>query len=355
MQARAQDGACLASLVKMAIPVCRAAAHECQRTGPGRPPHFHDWQIAVLILIAVLNRRKSKSAQYHFLDERRTQLMQWLGMVRFPVRSTYFARYRHSYPLFQLAVRIQGRQAIQDGIADPRVLAVDKSVVPAKGPPWFRIRGRPVQPPPPGVDRQAGWAKTRHTGWVWGYAFETVVTAPKKGPVFPLLASAAPGNLSEHHSFKGKITHLPRLMRHILADAAYDSNALQSAIEYDGNGRPNGRHFLCPMVRRGGKPKAGKCPQRGRRGLLLGRRRLRLKFFQSPKGRNLYKRRSKTIEPFHDWLKRSFELSDRVWHRGLQNNQTQLMAAITAYQLLVLYNYRNGRRNAQIQTILDRL
>ncbi len=47
---------------------------------------------------------------------------------------------------------------------------------------------------------------------------------------------------------------------------------------------------------------------------------------QSAKGRHLYKRRSKSIEPFHEWFKRSFELTDRVWHRGLDNNKTQILA-----------------------------
>jgi len=355
MQARAPHGACLAKLVKLAVPLCRAAAKESPRTGPGRPPQFEDWQIGVLILIAVLNRRKSKSAQYRFLHERRTKLQRWLPLLNFPARSTYFARYRQAHRLFQNAVRLQGRRAIAEGVADPSVVAVDKSLVPAKGPPWRRHRGRPVNPVPPGVDREAGWTKTKHDGWVWGYSFETVVTAPRRGAVFPLLASAAPANQSEHHSFKEKIAQLPPRTRHVLADAGYDSNAYQDAIEYNRKNQRTGRHFLCPMVRRGGKPRVGRYPHRGRRGLLRNRRELRLKFLQTPKGRRLYRRRTRTVEPFHDWFKNCFELTDRVWHRGLSNNQTQLLAAITAYQLLVLHNYRTGKRNAQIKSILDRL
>jgi hypothetical protein len=32
------------------------------------------------------------------------------------------------------------------------------------------------------------------------------------------------------------------------------------------------------------------------------------------------------VEPFNEWFKSLFELDDRVWHRGLENNQTQLLA-----------------------------
>jgi hypothetical protein len=66
MTARALSGACLERLVRMAGPLLRAAQRQCPRTGPGRTHDYLDWQIAALILIAILHRRKSKSAQYRF-------------------------------------------------------------------------------------------------------------------------------------------------------------------------------------------------------------------------------------------------------------------------------------------------
>lgn len=354
MQARAQTGACLATLVKMALVLLKAAARDCARTGPGRPTFFEDWQIGALIFIAVLNRLKSKSAQYRFLHERQLLLKCLLDLPAFPARSTYCARYRQAYRLFQKAVCLQGRKAIFEGIANPEIVTVDKSLIAAKGRPWHRRRRRPVELSP-GVDKDAGWSYSRHDRWVWGYSFETVLSVAENGAFFPILASAAPANTSEHNSFKDKIPQLPRSTRYVLADAGYDSNSLQTAIEYDSKGRPNGRHFLCPLVRRGDKPKVGEYPQRGERGILLARRRRRLEFFNSPEGRRIYKLRSRTIEPFHEWFKSCFELTDRVWHRGLENNQTQLLAAIFCYQLLVRFNYKNGNHNAQIQPILDRL
>ena len=69
-------------------------------------------------------------------------------------------------------------------------------------------------------------------------------------------------------------------------------------------------------------------------------------------GRRLYRRR-KRIEPFHEWFKEDFELTQRVWHRGLPNNQTQLLTAVFTYQLLVRYNCQHGRMNGQVQWILD--
>ena len=61
------------------------------------------------------------------------------------------------------------------------------------------------------------------------------------------------------------------------------------------------------------------------------------------------------MEPFNEWFKSLFELNDRVWHRGLDNNKTQLLAALFAYQALVRYNHRQGNNNGQVRWILDRL
>ena len=129
MPASATDGTSLAELVKMAIPICRDAQRQCPRTGPGRPPDFHDWQMAVLIMIAILNKRKSKSAQYRFLSTHRQKLRRWLNLVRFPARSTYFQRYHEGHKLFQVAIKLQGQQAIEEGSVDASVVAVDKSLL----------------------------------------------------------------------------------------------------------------------------------------------------------------------------------------------------------------------------------
>src|SRR5215813_5966043 len=108
MGKRASAGTCLASLVKMAIPLCQRAERACPRTGPGRKPEIPDWVMAVLIMVAILKRKKSKSAQYRFLKEHRSELKAWLGTKKFPARSTYFDRYRRTHHLFEYAIQVQG-------------------------------------------------------------------------------------------------------------------------------------------------------------------------------------------------------------------------------------------------------
>ena len=191
MRSCAREGTCLAALVAVAIPVCQQAERECPRTGPGRKPEIADWVMAVLIMVAVMKRRKSKSAQYRFLDQHRGQLMEWLGVERFPARSTYFDRYRRAYRLYEQVIRIEGRRAVAHGLADADCLAVDQSVLRARGPRWNKkhLKRKSVRK---GADLDATWTYSKYHGWILGYSYEVIVTADKHGTVWPLLASAGP-------------------------------------------------------------------------------------------------------------------------------------------------------------------
>jgi hypothetical protein len=356
MGKRARVGTCLASLVKMAVPLCQQAERECPRTGPGRKPDIADWVLAVLIMIAVVKRKKSKSAQYRFLDEHRRELKELLGAAKFPARSTYFDRYRRAHRLFQCAIKLQGQKAIAEGIVDATVVAADKSLVAARGPLWHKSDRKKNRIPKGlrGVDRDSNWGCSKHDGWVQGYSFEVVVSATKNSPVFPLLATADTASAKETTSFDEKIDDLPAVTKNVVADSGYDSNHVAERIEYSAEGKRTGRRCLCPENKRGSKDKSGRKPVEPRNE--SHRRRLaRRQFYRSRRGKSIYRRRCQTVEPFNEWFKSLFELEDRVWHRGLENNQTQLLAALFAYGLLVRHNHRRGNKNGQIRWIIDTL
>jgi hypothetical protein len=358
MGKRATPGTCLEALVKMAVPLLQEAERRCPRTGPGAKPDIPDWFIGVLIMTAVLKRKKSKSAQFRFMMDKpnRQIISQATGWNDFPSRSTYFRRYRRAHRLFRAAIKIQGEKAAAEGVANPQVAAVDKSLLAAQGPLWHK-RDRQAGRIPKGlhgVDQESTWGYSEHDGWVQGYSFEVVVSATADSLVFPLLASADTASVKEFQTFDEKIDDLPKETDDVLADSGYDSNELGERIEYDEKDQKNGRHFLCPENRRGSKRHSKAAPPTPRDE--HHRRRLqRKKFLKSRCGRKLYARRGQTVEPFNEWFKGLFELNHRVWHRGLDNNRTQMLAAIFAYQLLVRYNHRRGNKNGQIKWIMDSL
>lgn len=358
MGARATTGTCLEALVRMAAPLLREAERRCPRTGPGAKPDIPDWLIGVLIMVAVLKRRKSKSAQFRFLSDKATRqrIAEAAGCEDFPSRSTFFRRYKRAHHLFRAAIRLQGDKAIAEGVADPEVVAMDKSLIAGRGPLWHK-RDRQAGRIPKGlhgVDQETTWGCSQHDGWVQGYSFEVVVTATTGSTVFPLVASADTASAKETKTCREKLVALPENTHYVLVDSGYDSNELAEQVEYDAEDRRIGRRFLCPENRRGSKRRRGASVLQPRDE--HHRRRLqRRKFLKGRTGKRLYARRGQTVEPFNDWFKGLFELDHQVWHRGLDNNRTQMLAAIFAYQLLVRYNRRRGNENGQVKWIMDGL
>lgn len=311
--------------------------------------------LAVLIVVAIARQRKSKSSQYRFLKAHCHLLGKVLGTDRFPSRSTYFDRYRRAWRLYEAAIRIAGEQAVRKRWVSARCVAVDKSVVPARGPLWNNrhvARGCV----PKGADLDATWTYTSHHGWVLGYSYEVVVTAEKAGPVWPLVASAGPASCQPNRTFPSKIPQLYRHTRYILADSGYDSNALSDMVELRHGKHRTGRRLLCPQYKRGRPKVSGKTHKENkRRKQNRLRRETRRAFFERPFAQRLMRRRGVRVEPFNDWLKSRFELHQHAWHRGLDNNRTQIVAAIFAYQLLLHLNHQQGHLNGCIQWILDEL
>jgi hypothetical protein len=349
----------LEELALLAIPACREAQRrhrlQCPRTGRGRgrKPAYEDWQLMVMIVCAVLKKRKSISAQYSWVEQNAPVLTRALGLARVPSRSTFYQRHPRLWPLAQAAVRAQGRLALREHVCDAEVVAADKSLLHARGPEWNqKDRKRGVIPKGlRGVDRGADWGYSEYHGWVWGYSFEVVVTATRRSVVFPLLASCDTASANEHRTFPTKIIQLPRPTRDVLADPGYDGNDEADAVELDRRERPNGRHFLCPPQ----KGFVSAVPERGKRERQRRRRVKRLGRLRSRRGRTLYARRKQTVEPFNGTFKALFELYDHAWHRGLDHNRTQVLCAIFAYQLLVRYHWKTGERDAQVQYLLDGL
>lgn len=357
MGQRKQAGVCLEAILRMAVPLLKEAEKGHPRMGPGAKPTIPDWLIGALIMAAVLKRKKSKAAQFRFWNDNanRMCLVAVLGCDDFPSRSCWYRRYRRSHELFQVAIRLQGEKAIADGIVDPQHIAIDKSLIEAHGPAWHK-RDRDRGKVPSGVDQDSTWGYSDHDGWVQGFSYEVAVSSTKNRIVFPLLASVDTASTSELRTVPEKFAHLPEETQTVSLDSGYDSNALAESVEWTPSGRRTGRYFLCPEnPRYNRRPKTKPCHADAARKTSRHRRARRKKFFTSPQGRRIYSRRKKTVEPFNQWFKSLFELDHKVWHRGLANNQTQILASIFAYQLLVRINHRHQRKNGRVRWILDAL
>lgn len=345
-----KDGV-LENVIAVGIPLCQYAQKQQPRRGPGRPPVIPDWFIAIMIMVAIAKGKTSKASQLRFWSQHQHLLNSFRGDWEFPSQSTYYERYRRCWKIFEKAIEIHTRKAIGYRWIDAEVASVDKSVIPARGKRPRKSRSRRRQHR---VDHEATWTWSGYHGWVYGYSFEVVLTSTKSTVNWPMMASADTASRSETRTLAEKLPRLPSIVKYLLADRGYDADDHCEAWEWNGDKRTS-RRFVCP-TRRSSRPAAKKKHKKSKSRIRRqAHRALRKAFVKSKKGQKLYKQRSQTIEPFNSWFKLLFKLNDRVWHRGLANNQTQILAAIFLYQVLLRINFAFGKKNGQIKWMIDGL
>ena len=248
------DQTTIQSLIQLATPVLiqtqkeyDAMTKEEKKKKRGRKFQIPDWVIALLIMIVLLKKKKTKTAQFTYLSENRSWIEPLLQGEAMPKRTAYFDRYRKAYEFLQKAIHVQGLLAVSEGIVDPSEMAVDKSLIPSRGPLWH-AKDRENNMIPQGlhgVDVESEWGYSKHDGWVQGYCYEVVVSAAYGTVVFPMIASADAANAKETKTFVEKIDLLHERTRFVCADAGYDSNEIGEKIEWHANeAKRTGCRFL---------------------------------------------------------------------------------------------------------------
>ena len=241
--------------------------------------------------------------------------------------------------LVRRQIRALGRTLIVNGIANPKVNAVDKSMVKAQGPLWHTKDRKKGMIPTHlrNVDRDSEWGYSRYRGWVQGYAIHLLCSATPGFVPVPLDADAATANVPENRIFESMIDYLHNDTKYIVADSGYDDRKLTEKCEFRKNDTYITRRLIVPMEKH--KHTAlHRLPY--------------IRFFKSERGQRLFRLRKITVEPMFDILKSLFSL-EPVWMKGKKNVQSFLLLCVFAYQLLLLFNFVNGRPISHVKYIID--
>ena len=228
---------------------------------------------------------------------------------------------------------------IVNGIANPKVSAVDKSMFKAQGPLWHKKdRKKSIVPENlRNVDTDSEWGYSKYRGWIQGYALHLLCSATPGFIPVPLDAEAATANVSENRIFEPMIDHLHDDTKYIVADSGYDDGKLTDKCELRKNDKYITRRLVVPMEKH--KHTASK-------------RLPYIRFFKSEHGKCLFRLRKITVEPMFDILKSLFSL-EPVWMKGKLNVHALLLLTVFVYQLLLLFNFVNGRPVSHVKYILD--
>jgi hypothetical protein len=149
------------------------------------------------------------------------------------------------------------------------------------------------------------------------------------------------------------IDHLHDDTKYIVADSGYDDGKLTDKCEFRKNNYDDGKLTDKCEFRKNNKYITRRLIVPMEKYKQTASKRLPyIRFFKSERGQHLFRLRKITVEPMFDILKSLFSL-ETVWMKGKRNVQPLLLLSVFVYQLLLLFNFVNGRPVSHVKYIID--
>jgi Transposase DDE domain/Transposase domain (DUF772) len=301
----------------------------------GRPFVFSELVMLKVFLLMTLKKIKQFTALYRYLDAH-PEARADCGLERMPDESTIRKRLKKLAPALKRQIRAWGEEVIKQTITCPEVVAVDKKMIQAQGPLWHQRDRAKGQIPEGlrGVDRDSSWSVSAYRGWVQGYGLHVAVNATAGGAIIPIWAEVATNSKADAKVAAELKENLPSHTRRVLGDEAYDDPKLRAGIERYENHLLT-RCLLVPIEVKKRTP---------------GKRQREADRYQ--REREIYRRRSVSIEPFFDRLDQVFDI-EPAWMKGLANNRSLGLLWVAGYLLLMLHQVARGMSPEHVKELID--
>ena len=249
------------------------------------------------------------------------KIMKRCGLTQIPDRRTFDRR------LKTISIDIKERIAtmtsllVNGKIIDPYIVAIDSTLLKARGHVWHKSSMDKGIVPRSGIDTDARWGFSHTRGWIFGYKLHLISSTGST--IVPLAADFTTANVQDNQMYNPMISSSSSSSLFLetcfmIGDSGYDDNKL-----YDLSTK-RGFELVCPVQRYKNTPK----------------NRLELiQFYESELGQAIYSWRSKSIEPLIEHIKSIFRI-DPLPVRGYQKAAGIVLLSVLLYQILVYYNYK---------------
>ena len=194
----------------------------------GRPIVYSDGLFLKALVIMIV-RRIHRVGELLAVLEEPTPEMRALGELltengRFPTRRTFERRLRSLPDTLPARIGVLGRHLVallQPWERTGRAVALDSTVLFAKGGVWHKKDREADIVPHSSIDTQAGWTKSGWHGWTYGWKLHLATTV---GSVWiPLAAYLTPANISDNRVALSLVEQLPEEARFVLGDTHYNA------------------------------------------------------------------------------------------------------------------------------------
>ncbi len=287
------------------------------KRGRGRPKVYADRLFLKALVIMIVRHLYTIHELLTVLDQP-TSEMQVLRQLltehgTFPSRRTWERRLQALPNTLPAQIACLGRHLvtlIQPWATCGRAVAIDSTVLRARGGVWHKADREAGIVPHTSIDTAAHWTKSGWHGWVYGWKLHGVATVASVW--IPLAASLTPANHADSEQAPTLLPHLPAEVRYVLGDHHYNTPDVREACDSTDCILVTSQYGRYPHTDAGVEVR-----------------------------RIFHKLRSLAIENFNEQFKGMFDGHGQVPTKGLTNTQRFALGAVLVYQLTLWYRFEH--------------
>ena len=248
--------------------------------------------------------------------------MESCGLTSLPDRRTFDRRLSTISADIKERVATMASLFVKEKLVDPYIIAIDSTLLRAKGHLWHKssmIKGRV---PRSGIDTDARWGFSHTKQWMFGYKLH--ITSSTGSLIIPLSADFTQADVQDNQRYPAITSSLPTKVTSIVtADSGYDDHKLYKFST------DKGFELVCPVSEIYNHTSSD--------GAKL------INFYDSELGQAIYSWRSTSVEPLIEHIKDVFKI-DPLPVRGYQKAAAMVLLSVLIYQIMVYYNCITGNK-----------
>jgi len=121
-------------------------------------------------------------------------------------------------------ISTMGNLFVNERLVDPYIVAIDSTLLRAKGHLWHKSSMNKGIVPRSGIDTDARWGFSHTKGWIFGYKLH--ITASTGSLIVPLSADFTRANVQDNQIYPTITSSLPQGVHYMAADSGYDDHKL---------------------------------------------------------------------------------------------------------------------------------
>jgi hypothetical protein len=301
-----------------------------RRRRRGRPYVYSPTVILRCFIVRLWFRLDSNNALHEFLEldyPYNRKIMKRCGLTQIPDRRTFDRRLKTISIDIKERIAIMTNLFVYEKMIDPYIVAIDSTLLKAKGHVWHKSSMKNGIVPRSGIDTDARWGFSHTKGWIFGYKLHMISSTGSV--IVPLAADFTTANVYDNQMYNTMTSSLlPKEIGYMIGDSGYDDHSLYELST------KRGFELVCPVQRY-------EHTHTDRLELIH--------FYESELGQVIYSWRSKSIEPLIEHLKDVFRL-DSLPVRGYRDAAGIVILSVLLYQILLYYNYKT-RQSQQPRAI----